>query len=73
MIISNPSGHKVIIFSMLHSSMKFQLLIQTKILKIKIFLCLIHSDGVFILLINVKMPIIVGILTLMSMINSMLT
>ena len=33
------------------------------------FSCLKHSDVVFILLINVKMPTIVGILTFMSMIN----
>ena len=32
-----------------------------------------HSDVVFILLINVKMPTIVGILTFMSMINFVLS
>ena len=51
--------------------MKFQLLIKTKML-IKIFLAFKLSDGVFILLINVKMPTIVGILTFMSRINFML-
>ena len=55
--------------------MKFQLLIETKILKNKDFLALNHSYSVFfifILLINVKMPK-VGILTFMSRINSMLS
>ena len=33
------------------------------------FLALKHSDGAFILLINVKMPTIVGILTFMSRMN----
>ena len=49
-------------------SIKFQLLIKTKMLKIKAF---IHSDAVFIMLVNVKMPtiVIVGILTFISMIN----
>ena len=35
--------------------MKFQLLIKTKLLKIKAFLVFKLSDGVFIMLINVKM------------------
>ena len=51
--------------------MKFQLLISIEMLKNKNFLALKLSD-VFILLINVKMPSIVGILTFMSRINSML-
>ena len=33
--------------------------------------CFIHLDGVFILLINVKMPTIVGVLTFVSRINFM--
>ena len=50
--------------------MEFQLLIKTKMLKIKIFLALKLSNDVFILLINVKMPtIIVGISTFSSRIN----
>ena len=50
--------------------LKFQLLIETIIiLKIRIFLALDISDIIIILLINVKMPTIVGILTVMSMIN----
>ena len=49
-------------------SMKFQHLIKTKKLNIKYFSCLQLSDVLFIMLINVKMPTIVGILTFMSMI-----
>ena len=51
---------------------KFQLLIKTKMLKNKDFL-LSDSDVLFIMLINVKMPLVVGILTFMSMINFMLS
>ena len=50
-------------------SMKFQLLIKTKMLKIKDFLAFKLWNVVFIMLINVKMPTIVGILTFMSMIK----
>ena len=49
--------------------MKFQLLIKNKMLKILIFLALKHFNVVFILLINVKMPKMVGILTFISRIN----
>ena len=52
-------------------STKFQLLIKTKILTKK-FLALSLSGVVFIMLINVKMPTIVGILTFMSRINFVL-
>ena len=52
-------------------SKKFKLLKTTKML-IKNFLAFKLSD-VFIMLINVKMPTIVRILTFMSMINSMLS
>ena len=53
-------------------STKFQLLINTKILKWRKFLlCL--SDVAYIMLINVKMPTIVGILTSMSRINFVLS
>ena len=51
--------------------MKFQLLIKTKMLKIKILLAFKLSDVVFIMLINVKLPTIVSILTFMSMIHFM--
>ena len=51
-------------------STKFQLLIKLKYSQIKKFLGLTLSHVVFIMLINVKMPTIVGILTFMSMINS---
>ena len=52
-------------------STEFQLFIKTKILKKLLALSL--SDVVFIMLINVKMPTIVGILTLMSRINFVLS
>ena len=42
-------------------------------LKKKIFFAFKLLDGVFILLINVKMPTMVGILTFMSRINFMLS
>ena len=58
-------------------SKKFQLLIKTKMLKTPIFLVFFlkkNSDVVFIMLINdKKMPIIVGILTMISLINFMLS
>ena len=41
--------------------------------QMKMFLALSLSDVVFIMLINVKMPTIVGILTFMSRINFMLS
>ena len=50
-------------------STKFQLLLKTKILTNKKFLASSLSDVVLIMLINVKMPTIVGILTFMSRIN----
>ena len=46
--------------------MKFQLLIKTEMLKNSVFL-LSNKGVVFILLINVKMPTVVGILIFMSM------
>ena len=49
--------------------MDFQLPIKTKMLNIKILLAFKISHAVFILLINVKMPTIVGILTFMSRIK----
>ena len=53
-------------------STKFQLLIKNKIPTIKKFLPLSLSDFVFIMLINDKMPTIVGILTFMSRMNLVL-
>ena len=53
-------------------STKFQMLIKTKI-PTKNISYLSLSDVVFILLINVKMPTIVGILTFMSRINFLLS
>ena len=54
-------------------SIKFQLPIKTKMLKNKDFPCFQLSDVVFTMLINVKMPTLVGILTFMSMINLILS
>ena len=55
-------------------SMKFQMHIKTKMLKNKIFSCFqTLTDDVFIMLINVKMPTIVGILTFMSNLNFVLS
>ena len=54
-------------------SMKFKLLIKTKMLEIKTFIAFKLSDVVFILLRNVKMPMIVGILSFMSRIDIMLS
>ena len=52
--------------------MKFQQLMKTKMLENKdctSFQTLFKTYVVFIMLINVKMPTVVGILTFMSMIN----
>ena len=54
-------------------SMHFYLLIETKMLKIKTFIASKLSNAVFIMLINVKMPTIIGILTLMSIRNCVLS
>ena len=66
-----PRGYKTFSCST-QLRMKFQMLINSKIL-IKKFLALSLSDVGFIMLMNVKMPTIVGILTLMSRINFMLS
>ena len=50
-------------------STKFQLLTKIKYRQMMIFLALSLSDVVFVMLINVKMPTIVGILTFMSSID----
>ena len=61
-------------FFMLNSTEHdFQLLIKTEISTIKKFFPISFSDVVFIMLINVKMPTIVGILTFMSRINFVLS
>ena len=68
------SGYSTIIYFAMTiiAGIKFQLLITAKMLKSKTFLTFKLSEGVFIMLINVKMPTIVGILTFMGMINFML-
>ena len=73
--LTQPPGPEVIKLCSCSAllSMEFQLLIETKFLKQRIVLALKLSDAVFILLIHVKMPTIVGILTFMSWINSMLS
>ena len=53
-------------------SIKVQVLIKTKMLKYKRCSLIKRSDVVLILLINAKMPTIVGILAFMSRINFML-
>ena len=54
-------------------STKFQLLIKTKIQTNEEVSCFKSLRCVFIMLINVKMPTIVGILTFMSRINFVLS
>ena len=54
-------------------SMEFQMLIKLKYRQMKKFFAFSISDVVFIMLINVKMPTIVGILTFMSRINLVLS
>ena len=58
----NSTEHEI---STAHKKLKYQ--------QMKKFLALSPSDVVFIMLINVKMPTIVGILTFMSRINFMLS
>ena len=58
----NTTEHKI---STVHEKLKYR--------QIKKFLALSLSDVLFIMLINVKMPTIVGILTFISMINFVLS
>ena len=51
------------------TSMEFQLLIKTKMLKFEVFLALKLRDFVFILLINVKMPTIDGLILNYALLN----
>ena len=69
----NQTGLEVIKLFHAQPSMKFQVLIKAQMLKNKDFFAVKLLVGVFILLINVKMPTIVGILTFMSRINFMLS
>ena len=69
---SGPEGIKLFSCST-QLSTKFQLLIKLKYRQIKMILALGLSAVVFIMLINVKMPTIVGILTFMSRINFVLS
>ena len=69
------SGNEVIkLFSCsTQPTMRFQLLTKTKMLKIINFLGFKLSDVVFSMLVNVKMPTTVGIITFMSMIDFILS
>ena len=73
-IIARKQGPEVIkLFSCsTQLSTKFRLLIKTKI-PTNEELSLSLSDVIFIILLNVKMPTFVGILTFMSMINFILS
>ena len=64
-----PQGFKTFFSCLTQLSTKFQVFIKLKYRQIKKFLALSLSGLVFIMLINVKMPTIVGILTFMSRIN----
>ena len=67
---SKPGPEVIKLFSCsTHLSMNFQLLIKLEYWQIKKFLALGLSGVVFIMLINVKMPTIVGILTFMDKIH----
>ena len=63
-------GNKAFFMFNFKLSMKFHLLLKTNFLKNEDFA--FKPSDVFIMLINVKMPTVVGILTFMSMINSCL-
>ena len=68
-----PSGPDVIklLNAQLNRAWTFKCSQNIKCLKIKAFLCVQMLRFLFIMLINIKMPTIVGILTFMSMINFM--
>ena len=70
--LPGPEVIKIILCST-QLSLKIQLLIKNKCWKITTFLAFNLTHVAFIMLINVKMPTIVGILTFMSMINFMLS
>ena len=69
---SGPEVIKLFVCST-QMSTEFQLLIKLKYRQIKKFHALNLSDVVFIMLVNVKMPTIVGILTFMSRINLLIS
>ena len=73
-IRSRPGPEVIKLFSCsTHLSMNFQLLIKLKYRQIKKFLALGLSGVLFIMIINVKMPTIVGILTFVGKINFVLS
>ena len=67
------SGPEIIKRFSCSTQVSTKLVLVLKYRQIKKFLALSLSDVVFIMLINVKMPTIVGILTFMSMINFVLS
>ena len=71
----NPGPEVRKLFSCLAQlSMKFQVLLKTKLLKNKKIISFVkHTDVVFIQFINVEMPTIVGILTFMDRMNLLLS
>ena len=72
--LTKPGTEVIKLFSCLSQlSIEFQMLITTKVIKNKDFSCFQTLICCIIMLINVKMPNIVGILTFMSMINFMLS
>ena len=70
LIVAFPGPEVIKLFSCsTQLSMNFQWLITTKMLKNRSNVCFTTHMFVFILLINVKMPTLVGILTFISKIN----
>ena len=68
-LVHRPRGYKRLFSCSTQLSTKFQLLLKLNYLHMKKFLALSLSEVLFIMLINVKMPTIVGILTFMSRVN----
>ena len=71
-LMARPQGYKTFSRST-QLSIKFQQLIKTKYRQIKKWLALSPSDVVFIILIIVKTPTIVGVLTFITRINFVLS
>ena len=75
LLLTNQSGPEVIklLHTQLNWAWNFNCSLKLKYRQIKKFLALSLPGAVFIMLINVKMPTIVGILTFMSRINFVLS
>ena len=63
------SGLSIIKTFFMLNSTEHEISIANILKKKRFFSCLKHSDAIFILLINVKMPTTIGILSFMSRIN----